>query len=132
MCGKTYEFTNLIDTRVHFSQALLSRLPTDLNHLCDLVERLSGLFIMSFRVYLRGVVHNVTLPRSWFINLLRPLPNLRQHTSGILPFTRAIIELMQRIYKQVESPPHSDPRDQFRADGGRVTNITGPLYISRM
>jgi hypothetical protein len=104
----------------------------DLGHLCDLVERLSGLFIMAYRVYFRGVVHNVTLPRSWFINLIRPLPDLKKHTSMILPFTRAIIELMRRIYKQVESPPQSDHGDQFRADGGRVTNITGPFYIARM
>lgn len=103
----------------------------DLNHLCDLAERLAGLFIMAYRVYFRGVLHNVTLPRSWFINLIRPHPNLSKHTSMILSFTRTIIELMQRIAKQVEqySP---DTENQFRADGGRVTNITGPLYIARV
>jgi len=106
----------------------------DLNHLCDLVERLSGLFIIAYRVYFRGVLHNVTLPRSWFINLIRPHPNLRKHTSAILSFTRTIVELTQRVFQQVErySPFPSDTGDQFRADGGRVTNITGPLYIARM
>lgn len=116
------------------SQVLLNRLLMDLNHLCDLVERLSGLFIMAYRVYFRGILHNVTLPRSWLINLLRPHLNLRKHTSTILPFTRTIVELMRRIAKQIEqySPFPSDTGDQFRADGGRVTNITGPLYIARM
>ena len=104
----------------------------DLNHLCDLVERLSGLFIMAYRVNFRGLVHNVTLPRSWFINLIRPLPHLRKRTSAFLPFTRTIVDLMWRIRKQVESPPQSNHVDQFRADGGRVTNITGPFYIARM
>ena len=87
---------------------------------------------MAYRVYFRGLVHNVTLPRSWFINLIGPRPNLRKHLSALLPFTRTIIDLMRKIYKQVESPPQPDRVDQFRADGGRVTNITGPLYIARM
>ena len=103
----------------------------DLNHLCDLVERLSGLFIAAYRVHFRGVLHNVTLPRSWFINLLRSHPNLRKHMWMILPFTRATVELMQRIAKQVEQYS-SDTTDQFRADGGRVTNITRPFYIARV
>ena len=106
----------------------------DLNHLCDLVERLSGLFIMAYSVYFREKLHNVALPRSWFINLIRSHPNLRKQMSTLLPFTRTIIELMRRVFKQVEqySPFPSDTVDQFRADGGRVTNITGPFYIARM
>jgi hypothetical protein len=106
----------------------------DLNHLCDLAERLSGLFIMAYRVYFRGILHDVTLPRSWFINLIRVHPNLRKHTSMILSFTRTIIELMQQIARKVEqytlfSP---DTGDQFGANGGRMTNITGPLYVARV
>ena len=106
----------------------------DLNHLCDLAERLSGLFIMAYRVYFRGLLHNVTLPRSWFINLIRPRPNLSKNTSTFLPFTRVLIDLMQRVSNQVEqySPFPSETGDHFRADGGRVTNITGPFYIARM
>ena len=87
---------------------------------------------MAYRVHFRGVVHNVTLPRSWFINLIRPLPNLTKSWSEWLPFTRTIIDLMQRIYKQVESPPQPNRVEQFRADDRRVTNITGPFYIARM
>jgi len=113
-------------------QPILNKLPADLNHLCDLVERLSGLFIMAYRVHYRGIVHNVTLPRSWFIILLRPLPSPEKHTSALLPFTRTIMDLMQRIDKQVESPPQLGHVDQFRADGRRVTNITGPFYIARI
>lgn len=106
----------------------------DLNHLCDFAERLSGLFIIAYRVRSRGLLHNVTLPRSWFINLIRPRPNLRKYTSMLLPFTRTLIELMRRVSNQVEqySPYPSEIGDQFRADGGRVTNITGPFYIARM
>jgi len=50
------------------------------------------------------------------------------------PFTRTIIEFVRQVSKQVEqySPFPSDRVDQFRADGGRVNNITGPLYIARM
>jgi len=105
----------------------------DLNHLCDLVERLSGLFIMGYRVRFRGILHNVTLPRSWFISLIRSHLDLRKHTT-IRSFTPTIVELMQDISKQVEQyhPFPPDARDQFKADGGKVTNITGPFYIARM
>ena len=105
----------------------------DLNHLCDLVERLSGLFIMAYSVRFRGALHDVTLPRSWFINLIRPHPILRKHTT-IKSFTPIIVDLMREISSQVEqySPFPSDTRDQFRADGGRVSNLTGPFYIARM
>ena len=106
----------------------------DLNHLCDLVERLTGLLIMAHRVHWRGTLHNVTLPRSWFINLIRPKPDLGKNRSASQPFTRTIIEFVRQISNQVErySPFPSDTVDRFRADGGRVTNITGPLYIARM
>lgn len=106
----------------------------DLNHLCDLVERLTGLFIMSHRFFYRGALHNVTLPRSWLINLIRPHTDLRKDRSMSQPFTRTIIEFVRQVSKQVEqySPFPSDRVDQFRADGGRVNNITGPLYIARM
>ena len=117
------------------SKVLRRWLHADLISLCDLVERLSGQFIMTHRVNsCGGVLHNVTMPRSWFINLTIPDADLRKDTKHFLMFVSTIIEIMQRIDAQVQryllSVP--DPGEQFTVDGNRTTNLTGPLYIARM
>ena len=117
------------------SKVLHSRLRVDLNALCDLAERLSGLFIMAYRVNSRGgVLHNVTLPRSWIINLILTGTDLGKNTSTFLMFASTIIELMQKIDAQVQRCFTSSESDteQFIADGSRMTSLTGPLYIARM
>jgi len=118
------------------SEVLRCGLRVDLNALCDLAERLSGLFIMAYRFNSQGgILHNVTLPRSWFINLLLPGTGLGKDTSAFVMFASTIIELMQRINAQVQRYPAmtaSDTGDQFIADGSRMTSLTGPLYIGRM
>ena len=116
------------------SEILRSGMRVDVNALCDLAERLSGLFIMAYRVNSRGgVLHNVTLPRSWFINLISSGSDLRKNTSTFLMFAETVIKLMQRIDVQVQRYHTSpDTGEQFVADGSRMTNFTGPLYIARM
>ena len=117
------------------SNVLRSRLRVDLNALCDLVEKLSGMFIAAYKANSqKGVLHNVTLPRSWFINLILPGMNLRKDTSTFFKLASTMIELMQQIDAQVQQYPTSgsDTDEQFVADGGRVTNLTGPFYIARM
>lgn len=116
------------------SEVLYSRLRVDLNALCDLAERLSGLFIMAYRANSRGgVLHDITLPRSWFINLI-PGMDLKKDTSTFFALVSTIIELMQRIDTHAQQYPTSTPgiEEQFIADGNRMTNLTGPLYIARM
>jgi len=109
------------------SEVLRGQLHVDLIVLCDLTERLSGLFIMANGVNSReGVLHNITLPRSWFINLILPDMDLGKDTSAFLMFVETTIELMQRIDAQ------GWPGKQFIADGSRITNFTGPLYTARM
>ena len=112
------------------SEIIRSKLRVDLNALCDLAERLTGLFIMAYRVNSRGVLHNVTLPRSWFINLILPGMDLRKNTWAFSMFASTMIELMRRIDAQVRES--SDTGEQFIADGSRMTKFIGPLYIARM
>jgi len=117
------------------SEVVRSRLRVDLNILCDLAERLSGLLIMAYQTNFRGgALHNVTLPRSWFISLILPDTDLRKDTSTLFAFASTIIELMQRIDAQVRQypTPASDTEEYFIADGNRMTDLAGPLYIARM
>jgi hypothetical protein len=103
--------------------------------LCDFAERLSGLFIIAHRVNSGGgVLHNITLPRGWFINLIFPDSDFEKDTSTLSTFVGTMIELMQRIDTQVQRylMSGSDAGEQFIADGIRMTDLTGPLYIVRM
>jgi hypothetical protein len=105
-----------------------------LNVLCDLAERLSGLSVMAYRANSPGgVLHNVTLPRSWFINSILPGMDLKKDTS-ILALVPTIIKFMQRIDAQVQRYPTSTSaaEEQFIADGDRTIDFMGPLYITRM
>jgi len=108
---------------------VLSRRPVgiDLNVLCDLAERLTGLFIMAHGFNSRrNALHDVTMPRSWFINLILPDKRLEKDTSTLPIFVGTIIELMLRVDGKIQ------PGEKFTADGNRLTNFTGPLYIARM
>ena len=83
-----------------------------------------------------GVLHNIMLPRSWFINLTLPGTDLEKDISTFSVFVSTTIELMEQIDLQVECQGHPvfafDVGDQFIADGTRVTSLTGPIYIARM
>ena len=120
------------------SELLRSRLRVDLNVLCDLVERLSGLFITSHKANSHGgALHDVTLPRSWIINLelLDTGRDLRMDTSTFSTFTSNVIELMQRIDAQVQRyiKCASDAEEQFVVDhDSLLTDFTGSLYLARM
>ena len=117
------------------SEVLHRLLHVDLIVLCDLAERLSGLFIMANGVdSCGGVLHNVTMARSWFINLILPDTDLEKDTSTLLMFAETMIELVRRIDAQVQRylVPASDPEEHFITDGSQMTSLTGPLYIARM
>jgi len=116
------------------SHVVRNGLRVDLNALCDLAERLSGMFIMAYRVNSLGLLHNITLPRSWLINLISPGTDLGKDTAFFVKFASTIIELMQRINAQVQQHPTPAPgtEEQFIADGDLTIDFTGPLYIARM
>jgi len=116
------------------SEVLRSQLRVDLTVLCDLAERLSGLFIMAHNATSRrGILHNVAMPRSWFITLI-PDTDLRKDISTYSAFAEAMIDLMKRIDAQIQRLPTSasDSGGQFIVDGGGMTSFTGPLCIARM
>ena len=83
---------------------------------------------------LGGVLHNVTMPRSWFITLTLPRTGLQRDTSTFFAFAETMIDLIQRIDAQAQAPFASvfDTGEQFTVDGGRMTNFTGPLHVARM
>jgi hypothetical protein len=90
---------------------------------------------MAYRVNSRGgVLHNVTLPRSWFFNPILSGADLGKDTSTFSMFASTMIKLMQRIDAQAQRNlmSGSGTGEQFFVDGSRMTNLAGPLYIARM
>ena len=80
------------------------------------------------------VLHEVALPRSWFISFIPTGTNLGKNVSYFLKFASTVVEFMWQIDAQVQRYPTatSTTKERFIADGSRVTNLTGPLYIARM
>lgn len=132
-----FDWPTCIPSDLPSSEVLHGNLCADLNALCNLAERLSGLFILARRSQLRGgALHGVTLPRSWFVNIILSWTDPRKDSSTLFAFVVNMIDLMQRIDAQVQRylTPASDVsiEEQFIADGNRMTDLTGSLYIARM
>ena len=103
-------------------QILVNGIFVDIGPFCDAVERLCGLHILAYRFMTgRGILHGVTLPRSWFIGLSRSLPLLDKNTSYIPHFVNDTIELLRLI---------GGP--QFKHNGSRLTPLYASVYIARM
>ena len=117
-----------------YRQILSNRVPVDIGHYCDAVERLCGSIILSYRFKTeRGVLHGITLPRSWFISLLRSSPLLDKNTFYIPHFVNDTIELLRRIDSQRENyKPRSADDQQFKHNGSRLTPPYASAYIARM
>lgn len=112
----------------------MNRIPVDVGHYCDAVERLCGSLILSYRCMTEcGILHGITLPRSWFINLLRSSPPLDKNTTYIPHFVNDAIELLRRIDSQREHyRPLSVDDQQFKYNGSRLSPMVASAYIARM
>ena len=115
-------------------QILVNCITVDLGPLCDTVERLCGLHILAHRFATGpGTLHGVTLPRSWFINLLRPRPDLNKNRSYIPHLVNDAIELLRKIDLQREDyDPQAKDNHQFKHNGSRLSPLWASVYISRM
>ena len=112
----------------------MNRIPVDLGPFCDTMERLCGLHILAHRFATgRGTLHIVTLPRSWFMSLLRSRPNLDKNKSYIPHFVNDTIELLRRIDLQREQHnPQGADNHQFKHNGSRLNPMNASIYIARM
>ena len=100
----------------------MKRIPVNMGPFCDVVERLCGSLILSYRFTTgRGTLHGATLPRSWLIALSRSLPLLDKNIDYTTHFVNYTIELLRRI----------DNR-QFDHHGSRPAPLYESMYITRM
>ena len=78
-------------------------------------------------------MHGVTLPRSWFINLLRLRPVLDKNGTYIPHFVNDMVELLRRIDLQRERyVPQVVDNYQFKHNGSKLAPLYASVYIARM
>ena len=122
---------------------------------CDAVEKPCGLFILAYRFNAQqGSLHDVILPRSWFIGLSRFLQALDKNTSYLRRFVEIAVEFLQRLNSQREQcnsqqghsnlrqeqsdPWHEqsksqvNPDSQFKYLGLNIGPMYASVYIVRM
>lgn len=75
-------------------------LPIDINVLCDIIDYLCGAAILVLKDF---ILHNVTLPLSWFIALL---PNLK-HDPRSRNDIRAFVDMLVKSLGQLLDRMHS-------------------------
>ena len=113
---------------------LIKRIPVNVGPFCDAMERLCGSLILAHRFMTgRGILHGVTLPRSWFIGLSRSLTVLNKDTNCIPRFVDDAIELLRRVDLQREHyGPQTGDNQQFKHNGSRLGPLHASVYIARM
>ena len=74
------------------------RLPVDLAVLCNIVERLFGLAIMTARYKGLGSLHGVLLPRTWISVLWEDFFKFKDRT---LPLLRYLAQTTEKLLKDI-------------------------------
>jgi hypothetical protein len=91
--GRLLVINNFINDRY----LVRERIPIDLAVLCNIVERLFGLAIMTEKY--RGNLHGVLLPRSWVLSLWKDFVTFKERTLAPLWVLAQCTEsLLREIY----------------------------------
>ena len=112
----------------------MNNVPVEIGPYCDAVERLCGLHTLAHRFTTDGgILHGVTLPRSWFTSLLRSHPVLDKNIRYLPHFVNDMVELLRRLDSQREDyNPQAADVCQFRHNGMRLGPLYASAYIARM
>ena len=74
-------------------------IPLDFTTLCDFVDRLAGLFIMTRRYVTHGSLQNVLLPRTWVVELWPAFSSFQRcNTARTEKLVRVLLKLLSGVY----------------------------------
>ena len=82
------------------SQVVDKLLPIDANVLCDIIDYLCGATILVRKNF---ILHNVTLPRSWFITLLPNWKNDSRSNNDIDALVAILIKSLGQLLGRMGS-----------------------------
>ncbi|GBE78672.1 predicted protein [Sparassis crispa] len=78
---------------------LEKRVPVDISVLCDFLDHLCGLLVISTRYQQTGTLHEVTLPRSWLMSLARGFKRHGERQTNLLSlYIKPMADLLEQIY----------------------------------
>ncbi|KAI0030327.1 hypothetical protein K488DRAFT_87856 [Vararia minispora EC-137] len=105
------------------------RLPLNYGLFCDFADRLTGTFILTRSYAFAGSLHNVTLPRTWFVNLLPEfLRFVHRNTANTSLLCHTLNKALHNMYTgmAVSEPQH------FRSTTELPRHVVHDAYISRI
>lgn len=82
------------------SQVVDKLLPIDVSVLCDVIDYLCGATILVRKNF---ILHNVTLPRSWFITLLPNWKNDSRSNNDIVASVAILIKSLGQLLDRMGS-----------------------------
>ncbi|KAI1785582.1 hypothetical protein LXA43DRAFT_1185708 [Ganoderma leucocontextum] len=81
------------------NHVLEKKVPIDIGVLCDFMDHLCGALILASRIRATGILHDVTLPKSWISRLSSTIEVLRTRDTQLVRIYKAqIIQLLEPIY----------------------------------
>lgn len=75
------------------------KIPINVSLLCDFIEKICGSIVVSLRLQSRSTLHDITLPKSWLMDLWRDIET--SHTRDArcyLLLVDPLVSLIQRIF----------------------------------
>ncbi|KAI0317333.1 hypothetical protein OF83DRAFT_1172069 [Amylostereum chailletii] len=87
------------------------RVPVDFGPLCDLVDRLCGLFILAHSHKTQGTLHNIILPESWIMKCWDSFAHFASHNSATVDhLVKPLRSLIEGVFTGEVSQEGLDPR----------------------
>ncbi|VDB86827.1 unnamed protein product [Peniophora sp. CBMAI 1063] len=90
-----------LNTGVAFMNLIVDRrLPLDFTTLCDFIDRLAGLYVMTRAHTTRGSLRDVLLPSSWIIELWPSFTRFQErNTANVDNLLRGLVRLLVNVYR---------------------------------
>ncbi|KZV65378.1 hypothetical protein PENSPDRAFT_614150 [Peniophora sp. CONT] len=122
-------------TGVAFLNLIIDRrLPLDFTTLCDFIDRLAGLYVMTRAQNTRGSLKDVLLPSSWLVELWPAFSRFQgRNTANLDNFLQGLVRLLGDVYGGIVSVTNVQHRvNDLLPDAARdvcMSRICRDLYL---
>ncbi|KAI0353177.1 hypothetical protein OH77DRAFT_1497420 [Trametes cingulata] len=125
--------SDALDRGVLFLNHILrNRLVVDIGVLCDFMDHLCSSLIVAVRLHSGATLHDLTLPKSWIVNVVNSMTDLRdKSTNRAVDYTRHLRELLLQVYTGDESEWHVLV-DSFDLSKRGSYLITRSIFVARI
>lgn len=99
-CSKHYSYiVNFTKSLLKLSRSVVeNHLALDVNVLCQILEYICALFVLSHRLRRYGTIHDITLTRRWMLSFFNDSTPREQDVKLLGLFLRPMRSLMNEVY----------------------------------